>query len=74
MRLLAVASLVVLAVVSILTQFWPIRVSFAQVVPTPGSAAYRYDILGRVVLDTYPLNSGTYSYDAAGNRLTATQN
>lgn len=74
MRLIAVAVLVTLSLLSVLTQFWEVRVSVAQVVPTPGSATYRYDSLGRVVQDAYPLNSSAYSYDAAGNRLSATQN
>jgi uncharacterized protein RhaS with RHS repeats len=40
----------------------------------PGTVTYRYDSLGRVVQDIYPAQSGAYSYDAAGNRVSATLN
>lgn len=73
-RLIAIAMLVTLSLLSVFTQFGEVRVSVAQVVPTPGAATYRYDSLGRVVQDAYPLNSGAYSYDVAGNRVSATQN
>jgi YD repeat-containing protein len=47
--------------------------TLAQTPPTPGSATYRYDSLGRVVQDIYPANSAAYSYDAADNRTSFTQ-
>ncbi|MEH2500326.1 YD repeat-containing protein [Bradyrhizobium sp. AZCC 1678] len=48
--------------------------TMAQTPPTPGSATYRYDSLGRVAQDIYPANSAAYSYDAADNRTSFTQN
>jgi YD repeat-containing protein len=55
-------------------QGWLVQNSTAQGAPTPGTATYKYDSLGQVVQDVYPANSGAYSYDAAGNRLTETRN
>jgi len=74
MRKAIVFSICAVVVTVLLEQLNPIARSWAQVVPTPGSATFRYDSNGRVVQDAYPLNSGAYSYDAAGNRITATQN
>ena len=42
---------------------------------TSGTITYSYDSVGRVVQDANNSgNSGTYSYDPAGNRLTSSIN
>ena len=42
---------------------------------TPGTMSYQYDSLGRLVTDANSSgNSGTYDYDAAGNRISAQRN
>lgn len=39
---------------------------------TSGTVTYNYDSLGRVVLDSNTTgNSGSYSYDPGGNRVTS---
>jgi YD repeat-containing protein len=39
---------------------------------TAGSVIYQYDSVGRIVQDANPGNTGSYTYDAAGNRTTTT--
>jgi YD repeat-containing protein len=56
----------------------PVRKADTNAPITPGrlvgtsSAVYRYDSLGRLVLDQRPGTTLTYTYDAAGNRVQST--
>ena len=48
--------------------------SVAAVVPPAAPAAtvtYNYDSLGRLILEVYPANRQSFTYDAAGNRTQA---
>ena len=46
--------------------------SVAVTAATAGSVQYNYDSLGRIVRDSYPANTATYTYDNAGNRTQST--
>jgi YD repeat-containing protein len=65
--------IVLIASVILISQLWP--PSEPATAGVPGTMTYQYDSLGRLVGDVNSSgNSGAYSYDAAGNRLTSSIN
>jgi YD repeat-containing protein len=73
-RLVLALTFVAVILAAVVSRGWLVQNSTAQGVPTPGTATYKYDSVGQVVQDVHAANSGAYSYDVAGNRLTETRN